>query len=591
MRVGAARTCGLAALVAACLGCAVDPSPSVDTTCKKTPPTGPYRLDANAGSVLPDLSLPGIGEGGSGPVRLHADYHVPCAEAAQLLVIRLVGGAWCGTSRWHGQHTTDLLFTPRIRVIDVVTSDAENNPAGTFALEAWRAFVDRPNQIATVLDPELTLRGLFPPSGAPLPLYVIVDARTMVVRGWMSNPDPDTLHHQLASHLAALDGVAPPPPPKVFRWDGLFTRDQWDLIRQITPPGAPPPDPTNAVADDPQAAAFGKALFTDTGLSRTNTVACVTCHDPKKQLSDGLPRALGVGEGDRRTPRIALAAHAPAQLWDGRADTLWAQALGPLEDEHEMGSSRVSVARRIATAHAAAYRAVFPSHALPDVTRLPDHAKPGDAAWLALPPEERDRVNQVFVDVGKALAAYERTFRVPETALDRYARSEFDALTPRQKSGLSLFAEHGCFQCHHGPRLTDDAYHVTRMATGRRDGKADRGRLDGLAALLASEFRADLRWSDRRSTFVAPSTHPRLLGAFKTPSLRGVAEAAPFGHGGTLPTLVEVTELYGQGGLPAGDPRTVGEIEPWLPTFDVTSQWALPPILETLGGAPLAPGL
>lgn len=104
----------------------------------------------------------------------------------------------------------------------------------------------------------------------------------------------------------------------------------------MTLPGAPPADRTNAVADEPAAAALGKALFEDAGLSPSGAVAR---HVPrsKTQLSDARPIAVGVAEGTaRRTPRIALAAFSRWQGWDGKADTLWAQALGPLESEVEM---------------------------------------------------------------------------------------------------------------------------------------------------------------------------------------------------------------------------------------------------------------
>ena len=84
-------------------------------------------------------------------------------------------------------------------------------------------------------------------------------------------------------------------------------------------------------------------------------------------------------------------------------------------------------------------------------------------------------VTRAFVNVGKAIAAYERTFRAKPNALDRYIGGDASALSVLEKEGLSIFAQAGCMQCHWGPRLTDDAFHDTRTPTGHADGTADPG--------------------------------------------------------------------------------------------------------------------
>ena len=124
-----------------------------------------------------------------------------------------------------------------------------------------------------------------------------------------------------------------------------------------------PADPSNAVADDPTAAALGKALFFDTRLSANGKVACATCHAPDKQFQDGTSVGHGIGTGSRRTMPIAGTAYSPWMFWDGRADSQWAQALGPLENPVEHGSSRQAVTQVVAEHYAAYYQAVF--HALP----------------------------------------------------------------------------------------------------------------------------------------------------------------------------------------------------------------------------------
>ncbi len=508
-------------------------------------------------STLSKLAFDGIDERGVvAKIRL-VDYAEPYAASAHLLVVRVQGGAWCGTCRWHAAHTSELASNERLRILDLVVADRDNSPATVDDLGAWRALVDAPN-VATAADPTFALRGLIPASGAVLPLFVLVDSRTLLVVATLPNPDPEELAHGVDVALSTMDGLTPPPTPPEVLFDGIFHRNEWDMIHDVKTKGAPPGDPTNAAADSPNAAALGKALFFDKALSPSNDVSCATCHDPNHQWSDALPQAKGKHTGSRRTPRLALSASSRWQFWDGRADSLWAQALGPLENPDEMGSSRSFVAKTVAVRYAAEYALAFPdsSH---DETR-------------------------VFVNAGKAIAAFERTLRVRPNALDAYASGDFGALTNAQKQGLSVFMGVGCTQCHWGPRLTDDAFHVTRTPTGRADGRPDRGRADA----LANEFSSSSVWS---GSPIARSfrSSDSMLGAFKTPSLRGVAEGAPYGHGGELPTLADVMASYGQGGLPMTDARAIGIREPWLVRFNQTAQWSIIAFLKTLSGVAFVP--
>lgn len=548
-------------------------------------PDGPHRIAQ--GETLPDLTFDGVrGDGTKGPFALRELYE-PCAPSAKLAVLRVQGGEWCGTCLWHAAHGHELLEGPlgaRISLVDLVVRAPDADRVRPEDLPGFRRKVDRPERIPTLADPGFSLSALAPASGAPLPLVVLVDVRTMKVVGTASNPSPDALAHQLETALAKLDGApvkAASPEPLV---DGHFTRDEWDMVRDMGAAEALPRDPSNAKEDDPNARALGAALFADTGFSPSNDVSCATCHDAKKSFSDGLPRPSGPNvRGSRRTPRIALAAYARWQFWDGRADSLWAQALGPFENPDEIASSRVAVVRRLATTHKAAFEAAFPAVPLPDPATLPAGGKPGDPTYDALPAPTREAVTRAFVDAGKAIAAFERTLPYPKMRLDAYARGDAKALSEAEKSSLSVFMQTGCAQCHFGPRLTNDAFHAVRMPTGRADGLADRGRRDGLTLLAKSEFSRGSRYADAPAA-VSPArdADDTTLGAFKTPSLRGVAGGGPFGHGGAIASLIEVTEHYGRRGLPEGDPRTTGTFEPWLPHFDEAAQWALVPFLESL---------
>lgn len=523
-------------------------------------------------STPPDLSF----DSPSGKIAFH-DYFEPCAAKSRLLVVR-VGAPWCGTCLWHLKHTNDVKNKPdvsgRLVLLDLLVSNRDNDPPTIDDLTSYRELIDAPEKLA--LDPSYQL-GAVDPARGQLPLFVLIDTRTMKVMNFLHDPEPEKLDLRIRQELATVDGAPLPPFPTTEKFDGLFSQNHWDMIHEMTLPGKPPPDPTNAKADDPAAAALGKKLFFDKRLSPSGKVSCSSCHDESKEFQDGEAQSIGgVTKVDRNSPPIALAAHARWQFWDGRADTLWMQALGPFENAKEFDSSRLFVAHAVATNYAAEYGAVFGATPTPDFsnpTRFPPTGKPGDASWQAMSAEDQKTVTELFVNVGKSIAAYERTLRVKPNKLDAYIAGDLNALSTPEKEGLRTFFGTGCAQCHWGPRLTNDAFHPDRYPTGRQDGQADRGRIDGVDQLLASEF------AQPHPTL---KSVPSQLGSFKTTSLRGVAGSAPYGHGGTLATLQDAARNYGLAGLPMSDPRAVGTTEMWLPQFAQVHADDLVPFLQIL---------
>lgn len=328
-----------------------------------------------------------------------------------------------------------------------------------------------------------------------------------------------------------------------------------------------PPDPSNAVGDDPVAAALGRALFFDTRLSGNGKVACASCHLPDKQFQDGTPLATGMGQTNRRTMPIAGTAYSPWLFWDGRRDSQWSQALGPLESAVEHGTDRTQIAHVIAANYAGEYQVVF--GVMPELSALSEHASPlgSDAAmgsWAALTERERDDINRVFANVGKAIAAFERTIVPQATRFDAYAdalaagRDTTGLLTPTELEGLRLFVGKGeCTKCHNGPLLTDQHFHNTGVpaVSGLPE---DLGRTVATALVLADPFNCLGHYSDAGATDCAELRYldrdgDDLVRAYKSPSLRGVAERAPFMHAGQLGTLAAVVRHYNDApAAPAG---------------------------------------
>jgi cytochrome c peroxidase len=320
-----------------------------------------------------------------------------------------------------------------------------------------------------------------------------------------------------------------------------------------------PPDPSNAVEQRPAAIELGRRLFNDTRLSRNGAVSCATCHEPAKQFQDGLPVSQGVGTGSRRAMPIVGAGHSPWLFWDGRKDSLWSQALGPLEDAVEHGTNRTRVAHRVAANHRRDYEALF--GALPRLDGLPDDAGPKgsaaeQAAWAAIDKGRRDDVSRVFANIGKAIAAYEKSLQHEPTRLDGYIdavlRGDVAArnlLRADEARGLRLFiGKAQCVSCHNGPLLSDQQFHNTGVPP-RDAARPDRGRAAATAAVRSDEFNCLRPFSDARPEqcqelrFMV-SDDPALEGAFKTPGLRGVADRPPYMHAGQFETLEQVVRHY-----------------------------------------------
>lgn len=379
-----------------------------------------------------------------------------------------------------------------------------------------------------------------------------------------------------------------------------WTDEERAALLKLEWTGASTPDPTNRFADDARAVELGRKLFFDPAFSRDATVSCATCHDPARFFTDSRPVA-DIGRGAiRNAPTVVGAFASPWLFWDGRKDSLWSQALSPLENPLEHGFTRMEVARTLALRYRHEYEALFGPLADFDDARFPGQAMPDPTftdgplhtAWLAMTETDRRAVNEAFVHFGKAVAAYERTLSFGRSPFDEYAKAVreetgSDALSHDAKAGLRLFIGRAdCVSCHDGPRLTNDGFHNLGLPplAGHEGGAS--GRQRGAFEVIADEFNCRSSFSDDTSVcaeldHLEPS-FADFAGAFRTPSLRNVKDTAPYMHQGQLATLEAVVDFYSD--LP-GTP-SIGHRELTLKPLHLTpvERRQLVAFLESLSG-------
>ena len=288
---------------------------------------------------------------------------------------------------------------------------------------------------------------------------------------------------------------------------------------------------------------LGRQLFFDKRLSADGAVSCATCHDPELAFADGRSVAEGIGgrRGSRNSPSLFNAMFNSGQFWDGRADTLEAQAVLPLINPDEMGNaSQAQVVDRLA--------------------QLPEYAGQFKRVFGT----------SVTIDgLGKAIAAYERTLVSANAPIDRFGAGDRDAMSMAAQRGLALFRGRArCSICHTinpaFPFFSDQNYRNTGVSTetagfdvlARRATKAVIGVKDVGAALgmLSKEAGAS-----NLGRFLV-SGNPLDIGSFRTPSLRNVELTAPYFHNGSVKTLKDVLAFYSKGG--GDDPRRDWELLP-----------------------------
>ncbi|MBD3674231.1 MAG: c-type cytochrome [Planctomycetaceae bacterium] len=291
--------------------------------------------------------------------------------------------------------------------------------------------------------------------------------------------------------------------------------------------------PAGVIEENPLTKAkieLGRQLYFDTRLSSDNTISCASCHHPDKGYAFDTQFGVGVGgqEGGRNSPVSYNRILSKEQFWDGRADSLEAQAVGPIANPIEMANTHEGAVKTL--------------------KEIPGYVKQFEAVFD----------DGVTIDnVGKAIAAFERAIVTGPSAFDYYEqlkplkaldeeiinededlKAKYDMLMAGAKAKpMSESAERGyklffsekvnCAACHVGANLADEKYH--NLGIGMDADEPDLGRF-------------------------AVTGEEKDKGAFKTPTIRNVEYTAPYMHDGSLKTLEEVVQHYNKGGTP----------NPWL---------------------------
>jgi len=329
-----------------------------------------------------------------------------------------------------------------------------------------------------------------------------------------------------------------------------------------------PRDQSNRVADSKEAITLGKALFFEKKLSKNGDMSCATCHQPNHYFTDSSEK-LNNRQTLRVAPTLVGSAYNNWFYWDGRRDSLWAQALLPIETPNEMGSSRIAALRLIDSdpRYRESYQSLFPEDvsALSLAQTLPLTANPyGEQSerklWSKIFRKKKRIINQGFANIGKAIAAFERTLLPEPSQVDRYinaiikgqAPSPQDQLSEAEQKGLALFIDPKktqCMECHNGPLLTNNGFH--NIGTGKFTGEnRDFGRIYGKIAAQMDPFNCLGNYSDAKPEdcnalrFLSNDKHAAVAGQFKVPTLRGLSKTAPYFHDGSKETLRDVVVHY-----------------------------------------------
>jgi cytochrome c peroxidase len=304
----------------------------------------------------------------------------------------------------------------------------------------------------------------------------------------------------LAVWSCAPAGEPEPAPVEVSAENSSALWRQAALRFEPLPAEAPNPDNPLTVAK----VKLGRQLYFDARLSKDGNVSCNSCHDLAMFGVDNEPRSPGdSGElGERNSPTVLNAALHLAQFWDGRARDVEEQAGMPILEADEMAiPSEEFLVERLS--------------GIEGYPELFAQAFVGEDEPLT------------FGNVGRALAAYERTLLTP-SRFDAYLQGDRAALSGREKAGLETFMRLGCASCHNGVNLGANSFRKFGLSaeywTHTASEEIDEGRFEVTGD-------ADDRY------------------VFKVASLRNIEKTWPYFHDGSIEKIERAIRVMGRAQL------------------------------------------
>jgi cytochrome c peroxidase len=266
---------------------------------------------------------------------------------------------------------------------------------------------------------------------------------------------------------------------------------------------------------------LGRLLFFDPILSGDKDVACATCHHPDNGYAEFRDISIGVnGKGfgisrkfnkPNAIPFVKRNAHTvlntafnginpsnhynpekSPMFWDLRVNSLEAQAIEPIKALEEMRGLNYTESEIL-------------NEVVLRLGEIPEYEKLFRNTF-----NESEPIS--IENIGKAIAAYERTLVTNNSRFDKYMRGETNAISLGEKEGFEVFKKVGCANCHNGPMFSDYKTHTLSVPENDKLTKVDDG--------FEQQF------------------------GFRTPSLRNLRFTAPYMHNGTLANLTEVLEFY-----------------------------------------------
>ncbi len=266
-------------------------------------------------------------------------------------------------------------------------------------------------------------------------------------------------------------------------------------------PSEPPAIPDNAYSKAKDE--LGKLLYFDPRLSRSWLISCNTCHNLALGGVDMMETSIGHGwqAGPRNAPTVLNSVFHVDQFWDGRADDLKEQAMGPMQASVEMNSEPKRVEQTLAS--------------------IPEYVERFEKAF----PDSDPAVT--FENVAAAIEIYETTLITPNSPFDQYLEGDESALSQQAKQGLQVFMDSGCTSCHRGMNLGGDQYFKF-----------------GLVSNPGEEVRPT---DDKGREQVTGKRADRYV--FRVPTLRNVALTAPYFHSGKVWDLGKAVQIMAKAQL------------------------------------------